>query len=127
MAAVGGSIQEISLDGRIFPVPADTEAQRKLGGWENEVQMNGDGSARLIKTRVALGISGLTISVDDARGDHEYIQDLADKADFFDIGITYASGQTYMGVAQIVDETATSSQNATCSISLAGPGNLTRQ
>ena len=37
MAAVGGSIQEVILAGRTFAVAADAEAQRKLGGWENEV------------------------------------------------------------------------------------------
>ena len=48
MPAVGGSIESVTLNGRPFPVAADAEAQRKLGGWENEVQANGDGfTARL--------------------------------------------------------------------------------
>ena len=127
MAAVGGSIESISLGGRIFAVAADAEAERKLGGFENEVQANGDGTARLIKTRVPLSISGLTVEVDDFRGDAEFLQALADRPDFFPIAITYASGLVYQGTAQIVDETASSSQNATASISLSGPGRLTRQ
>ncbi len=45
MAAVGGSIESVTLDGRTFAVAADAEAQRKLGGFENEVQANGDGTA----------------------------------------------------------------------------------
>ena len=127
MAAVGGSIESISLGGRIFAVAADAEAERKLGGFENEVQANGDGTARLIKTRVPLAISGLTVEVDDFRGDAEFLQALADRPDFFPIAITYASGLVYQGTAQIVDETASSSQNATASISLSGPGRLTKQ
>lgn len=127
MAAVGGSIESISLGGRIFAVAADAEAERKLGGFENEVQANGDGTARLIKTRVPLSISGLTVEVDDFRGDAEFLQALADRPDFFPIAITYASGLVYQGTAQIVDETASSSQNATASISLSGPGRLTKQ
>lgn len=128
MAAVGGSIQEVNLSGRTFAVAADAEAQRKLGGWENEVQANGDGyTARLIKTRVPLSISGLTLEVDDSRGDHEFLQNLANGNDFFALGITFASGVTYQGSAQIVDELAASSQNATASVSLSGPGILTRQ
>lgn len=127
MAAVGGSIESISLGGRIFAVAADAEAERKLGGFENEVQANGDGTARLIKTRVPLAISGLTVEVDDYRGDAEFLQSLADRPDFFPIAITYASGLVYQGTAQIVDETASSSQNATASISLSGPGRLTKQ
>tara|TARA_R110000772_G_scaffold268728_1_gene398243 strand:+ start:11106 stop:11489 length:384 start_codon:yes stop_codon:yes gene_type:complete len=127
MAAVGGSIESVTLDGRIFPVAADAEAQRKLGGFENEVQANGDGTARLIKTRVPLSIDGLTVEVDDDRGDHEFLQELSNRNDFSPVAITYASGNTYQGTAQIVGETQASSQNATAAVSLMGPGVLTKQ
>jgi len=127
MAAIGGSIESISLKGRIFAVPADVEAQRKLGGFENEVQANGDGTARLIKTRVPLSIDGITVAIDDDRADHEYLQNLSNESDFFPIAITYASGITYQGTAQIVGELQTSSQSATGAISLMGPGQLTKQ
>lgn len=127
MAAVGGSIESVTLDGRIFAVAADAEAQRKLGGFENEVQSNGDGTARLIKTRVPLAIDGLTVEVDDDRGDHEFLQELSNRNDFFPIALTYASGATYQGTAQIVGETQASSQNATAAVSLMGPGVLTKQ
>lgn len=127
MAATGGSIESVALRGREFPVAADAEAQRKLGGWENEVQANGDGSARLIKTRMPLSIDGLTLNTDDDRGDQEYLQNLANETDFFPIAITYASGATYQGRAQIVGEMTASSQNATTSVSLSGPGILTKQ
>ncbi len=127
MAAVGGSIEEVTLSGRSFAVAADAEAQRKLGGFENEVQSNGGGTARLIKTRVPLSIDGLTIEVDDDRGDQEFLQELADRNDFFVVAITYASGATYQGSAQIVGENPASSQNATAAISLMGPGVLTKQ
>jgi hypothetical protein len=127
MADVGGSIESIILAGRIFPVAADAESQRKLGGFENEVQANGDGSARLIKTRVPLMLDGLTVEIDDDRGDQEYLQELSNRNDFFPIVISYASGIDYQGTAQIVGETQASSQNATASISLSGPGILTKQ
>lgn len=127
MAAIGGSIESVTLDGREFPVASDAEAQRKLGGFENEVQANGDGSARLIKTRVPLSIDGLTVETDDSRGDHEFIQELSDRNDYFPIAITYASGITYQGTAQITGETQLSSQNATAAVSLMGPGKLTKQ
>ncbi len=127
MAAVGGSIEEVTLSGRSFAVAADAEAQRKLGGFENEVMANGNGTARLIKTRVPLSIDGLTIEVDDDRGDQEFLQELANRNDFYPIAITYASGITYQGTAQIVGENPASSQSATAAISLMGPGVLTKQ
>lgn len=127
MPAIGGSVESVTLDGREFAVAADAEAQRKLGGFENEVQANGNGTARLIKTRVPLSIDGLTVEVDDSRGDHEFLQDLSNRNDYFPIALSYASGITYQGTAQIVGETQSSSQNATAAVSLMGPGELTKQ
>jgi len=125
MAAVGGSIESVTLNGREFSVAADAESQRKLGGWENEVQANGDGSARIIKTRVPLSLDGLTLHTDDDKGDQEFLQGLANGNSFFPIAITYASGATYQGQAMINGEMQTSSQNATTAVSLMGPGVLT--
>lgn len=125
--SAGGSVESITLDGRNFSVAADAEVQRKIGGFENEVQANGDGTARQIKTRVPLSLDGLTLDIDDAQDDAQFLQDLQNRNDFFPISIEYASGEVYQGTAQIVGETQTSSQNATASVSLMGPGVLTRQ
>lgn len=128
MTATGGSIESLNLDGRTFPVAADAEAQRKLGGFENEVQANGDGlTARLIKTRVPLKLDGVTVEIDDDRGDEEYLQELADRFDFWPTVITYASGVSYQATTQLTGEIIASSQSATAPITLEGPGKLTRQ
>lgn len=127
MAAVGGSIESVDLGGRTFAVSADAEVQRKLGGFENEVLSNGNTTARIIKTRVPLSLDGLTLSVDDDRGDQEFLQDLSNRKDFFPIAITYASGVSYQGSAMLVGEAAYSNQSATASASLMGPGILTKQ
>ena len=100
----GGSIESITLDGREFAIAADAEVNRKVGGFENEIQSNGDGSARIIKTRVPLALDGLTVQIDDARGDHEFLQALADRNDYFPIAITYPSGAVYQGSAMITGE-----------------------
>lgn len=127
MGAVGGSIESVNIRGREFSVAADAESQRKLGGFENEVQANGDGTARIIKTRVPLSIDGLTLEIDDNRGDQEFLQESADLNDFWPLGITYASGITYQATAIIVGENPASSQNATAAVSFMGPGKLTKQ
>lgn len=127
MPSVGGSIESVTLDGRNFAVAADAESQRKIGGFENEVVANGDGTARTIKTRVPLSLDGLTLSIDDDNGDHEFLQNLANSNDFFPIVISYASGISYQGTAQITGEMQVSSQNATAAVSLMGPGVLTKQ
>jgi len=127
MGAIGGSIESVTLDGRIFAVAFDADVSRKLGGFENEIIPNGDGTARLVKTRVAFLLDGLTLEVEDARGDHEFVQALSDRNDFFPVAITYASGDTYQGTGQVSGETQSSSQSATMAVSISGPGALTKQ
>ena len=127
MASVGGSIESVTLFGRKFPVAFDADSQRKLGGFENEIQANGDGSGREIKTRTNWLVDGLTVSIDDGRGDQEFLQDLADASGLFAIGITYASGTVYQGSGQITGEMQVSSQSATAAVTLSGSGKLTSQ
>ena len=127
MTAIGGSIQDVSLEGREFAVAADADSNRKLGGYENELQMNGNGTARLIKTAIGWKVDGLTLEIDDARGDDEFLNDLKDRSGYFAVSVTYASGETYQGQGQIMGEVQTSSQSQTASVSLSGPGKLTKQ
>lgn len=125
--SVGGSIESVALSGRTFAVAADADSNRDLGGFTNEVQSNGDGTARQIKTRKPWRIDGLSLSVDDTRGDHEFLQDLANRKSFFPVTVAYASGVIYQGTGQIVDELNLSSQSTTAPVTLSGPGKLTKQ
>lgn len=126
MAAIGGSIESVTLEGREFPVSADAEVNRKLGGFENEVLANGSGGARIIKTRVPLMLDGIVLEMDDSRGDHQYIQALSNLNDFFTATITYASGITWQCRVQITGEIQGSS-SATLPITLTGTGEMTAQ
>ena len=125
MPAVGGSIQEISIRGRIFPVAADADNNRKIGGFENENSSNGDGSDRLIKTRVPWILGGLTVVL--YRDDHKFLQDIADANTYEVITITYVSGATWQGDGTITDSLEFSSQNSTAELTLGGPDKLTKQ
>jgi hypothetical protein len=127
MAAVGGSVIAVNVGGREFPATADADITRKLGGKENEVQANGDNTARIIKTAVPSGIAGVVVECDDSRGDHEFLQQVSDANDFTVFSYTLASGVTYQGRAIIVGELGHSSQNATCSFDVSGSGIFTQQ
>jgi hypothetical protein len=127
MPAIGGSIQSLTIRGRIFPVASDAEANKKLGGFENEVQANGDGTARKIMTRVPWAIDGLQVEINDDRGDHEFLQEVADSHDFVSIEMELASGTVYAGTGTITDEIQSSSQNATATIKVGGPASLEAQ
>jgi hypothetical protein len=127
MAAVGGSVEEISLAGRSFPVTADADVNRKLGGTENDVQANGNSTARIIKTAVVPMLTGIVVECDDVQNDHQFLQQIADGNEFVAMTITYASGVVYQGRATISSELQYSSQNATASFDLMGEGVFTKQ
>ena len=127
MPAIGGSLESITLAGRIFAATADAEVQRKLGGFENEVQANGDGTTRTVKTRVPWSLSGVVVESDDSRGDQEFLQELADGNENFAVSATYASGETYQGTGAVAGELQVSNQSASAAFDLMGPGKLTPQ
>lgn len=127
MAAVGGSIESVSLNGRLFPVAADADANRSLGGFTNDVAANGDGTARILKTRVAWTIGGLSLECDDTRSDQEFLKSIADGLDFVNCTITFVSGFTYQGTAIITDKLEFSSAKSTVDVTLMGPGDLSQQ
>jgi len=127
MSATGGSAESVTLNGREFPVTADADITRKLGGFENELQANGNGTARNIKTRVLPAFTGVVVECDDSRGDHEFLQDIADGESLVPIAVTYASGVTYQGKGTIVGELSSTNQNATAGFDIMGEGKFVAQ
>lgn len=127
MAAVGGSIESITIRGREFPMTADASVNRKLGGSENEVSPNGNDTARILKARVSPMLSGCVVECDDTRGDHEFLQDVADGNDFVPIAISYADATVYQGQAIISGELVQDNQTATAAFDMSGQGKFTKQ
>lgn len=127
MAAIGGSIESVSINGRIFSVAADADGSRKLGGFTSEKQANGNGTARTIKTRVCWEIGGLTLSLDPAQADQEFLQSVADGNVDVAISVTGAGGDTWQGTGTVTGDLVGSTMNATCPVVLGGPGKLTQQ
>jgi len=127
MTALGGSILSVSISSRIFQVASDADVTSKLGGFENKVVPNGNGTARIVKTKVPWSLEGVQIEVDDNRGDHEFLQGIADGNDYVPCNITMVSGITWTGDGIVTDTPGRSTQNATCGLSLAGRGKLEQQ
>lgn len=127
MSAVGGPIESVELDGRRFAVAGDADGNRKLGGTENEIQSNGDGTARIVKTRVPWMLDGITVEVNDDRGDQEFLQTFADNKEFKPVTITLASGAIYSGRGIVSGEVQFSTMSSTAELSLSGEGSLTKQ
>lgn len=128
MTAIGGSIESITIRGREFPMAADADVSRFLGGSQNEVQPNGNGTSRIIKSITPPSLTGLVTECDDSRGDQEFLQDVADGNDFVPVAITYNTGTTYEGSAIITGEGPTfNNQTATAAFDMMGVGKFTLQ
>lgn len=127
MSAVGGSVQDVTIRGRLFSVAADADVTIRSGGYTNEAQANGDGTARLVKTRTTWALEGVVVAIDHDRGDLEFLQEIANSKDFHAISITLASNVTYQGRGTVTGDLGAGTQNATATVSLTGPGELTQQ
>jgi hypothetical protein len=127
MPATGGSIESINLNGRNFAVAADSDAQIKYGGSNNDVAANGNNTARILKTSEPWSISDASVEVDPDNGDQVFLQGIADGNGWASCTITLASGAILQGDGTITGDLATSTANATASLSLMGTGVLTEQ
>ncbi len=125
--SIGGSVESMEFSGRGFTVSADSDVKVKLGGFENESLANGDGTARQQKMRVLPSVKGASIGMDDARGDQEFLQELANGNGYFPFSITYTSGTTYQGSMQLEGEMEFSTQSTSMDVDLVGTGKLTKQ
>ena len=126
-APIGGSIESITVNNQLYAVAADADATMSLGGYTNEVQPNGNGTSRIIKTVIPWTLSGLTVSIDDDAANQEALQVIADGNEWVPCTIRMASGVTYQGTGTITENIERSTQSATCSLSLSGQGTLTKQ
>jgi len=127
MAAVGGSIKGIEIDGRPFAVATDADAKVKLGGKKVAVEANGDGTVRVLGTVEPWSVSDITITIDNDKADNEFLQDKADAMEIVPCTITYIDGTTYQGKGIVADDHDFSTAKATTSITLMGQGKLTPQ
>lgn len=124
---VGGPIESISIAGRIFAPAADADVNMKLGGSENEVQQNGNGTGRVIKTAVASMLGGITVAIDADNADQEFLQEVADGNVEVPTTVSYANGSVYSGNMIITGELQVSNQSATASFDMQGSQKLTKQ
>lgn len=123
----GGPIRELNLSGRNFSVAGDSEGNRRLGGDQNTIELDGNREGRLIKEVVAWQDGPFAVTCDDDNGDQEFLQELADRNTLFPITVTYWDGVIFQGKGQIIDEIAKSSKNGTTPVTLSGTGTWNKQ
>jgi hypothetical protein len=116
----GGPIESITIKGRRFACDGEDSAKIQLGGFNNELKPNGDGTPRQIKSRKLATISDLNPKIDPANGDLEYLQEIQNGFEMADTAITLVDGTVYSGAMQITDEVEYDAKEGTAGLSMAG-------
>ena len=123
--SIAGAMRSLSIDGRPFKVAHDGSGNKVMGGRNNEIAMNGDGSFRVLQTVMPGSFSDIQIEVDDSLGDQEYLQGFANTGLPAPIVTTYAANISYMGDLVIAGEIAKDENTGLISLSFQG-GELTK-
>ena len=118
--SINGAMRSLTIGGRGFRVAHDGTGNKDLGGRNNEVQMNGDGSFRTVQTVMPGSLNDIQIELDDSRGDHEYIQGLSDAGLPVPVVATYASNESYTGDLVITGEIKHDKTNGLITVSFQG-------
>jgi hypothetical protein len=117
---ISGPVESITIAGRRFAVDGEDAANVALSGFKNEVKFNGDGSKRIIRSRVNGSIKNLNAQITHKNKDLECLRDKQSTSDFFDVSLTYCDGTIYAGSMQFVDDITEDTQQGTAGISLEG-------
>ena len=121
MGVRAGDIRQLTVAGRELDVQAgDANVNIDLGGFTNEVGINGNGSAFVTQRRKSAGFSDCPIVVDEARKDLEYLQGIADAGELVPVSITLASGMTYSGSLIPIGEIRKSTGDGTLALEMRG-------
>ena len=120
MAMGGGPVESIVFAGRRFSVDAEADVKLILGGFTNNIKPNGDQTSRIVKAMKLAEIKDGVFAIDNDRGDHEFIQSIADEFDMQNAEVTLVDGNVYSGLMQIEGEFEYSAKEGTMTVSLKG-------
>jgi hypothetical protein len=115
-----GPFESHTLAGRRFVCDAGDDAVLQMNGKNNELKPSGDGTNRVIQSRVSGLLEGSNIVFDPESGDVEYLEDLKNKGEFVDYSGTTNDGVIYSGSVVITGELKFSFKNGTVLVTLSG-------
>ena len=117
---ISGPVESIIFAGRRFPIDGEDAAKITLSGMKNEIKFNGDGSRRIIRSRVHGSIKDVNVQITHGNHDLEYLRGLQSTSDFFDVSITLCDGTIYAGSMQFIDDITEDTQQGVAAVSLEG-------
>ena len=123
--SIAGAMRSLTINGRGFKVAHDGSGNKVIGGRNNEVAMNGDGSFRVLQTVMPGSFADTQVEADDSRGDQEYLQELSNDGLPVPVVATYAANISYTGDLVLSGEIAKDENTGLISLSFQG-GELTK-
>ena len=123
--AIAGAMRSFTIRGRAFKVAHDGSGNKIMGGRNNEIAMNADGSFRTIQTVIPGSFNDIGVECDDSRGDQEFLQEIADSGLPEPVVATYAANISYTGDVVIAGEISKDENTGLISLSCQG-GPLTK-
>ena len=121
MGIRAGDIRSLRWFGKELDVKGeDANVVIDLGGYSLEVAQNGNGTAHTTQRVKKATVADVPVSIDDDRGDLEFLQEKQNAALPGPLQIGLASGKTYGGSMYLVGEVRKSTGDGTASLTWEG-------
>lgn len=120
-----GDVKDLTIDGRSFSPQKGSAYTITLGGYDNEVEIAGNGDMIVGQETVAGMLEDAGIYVRHEMGDLEFLQERKDSAKLCPVTVTYVNGVTYQGDLIITGESKLSGNEGTANLTFSG-SNLRR-
>jgi hypothetical protein len=121
MGVRAGDIRKLTWFGKELDVKGeDANVVIDLGGFMTEMSINGNGTSHDTQRRKKASVADVPVSIDDDRGDLEFLQEKQNANAFGPLGIELASGVTYGGSMKLVGEVKKSTGDGTASLTWEG-------
>jgi len=121
MGVRAGDIRQLTWFGKEFDVKGeDANCGLDLGGFTGEMAINGNGTTHDTQRRKKASLSDVPVSIDDDRGDLEFLQGKVNTNSYGPLNVTLASGVTYSGSMKLVGDLKKMTGDGTASLTWEG-------
>lgn len=117
----GGDIRQFKIKGREFEPAPEASFELMPSGYDNAYTATGNGKAVGVQRRVLGGIDGIEVSIDNGRGDLEYLTELKNAGELVPVNLTLADGSAWTGSMGIEGEFRFNTGEGRASFALRGP------
>jgi len=117
----GGDIRQFTLGGRELDPAAEADFEITVSGQQNEFKPTGNGQMVGTGKRVLGAIDSIEVSIDNGRGDFEYIAGIQEDGEPVPVTLTLVDGTVYSGSMGVEGELKQKSGSGTASFALRGP------